>query len=91
MFKEDPDRCQYLTFDHPGFYFDLSKNWLTRETIGLLKDLADEVRLDEAKKAMFSGERINGTENRAVLHVALRNLSNRNIYVDDENVMSGFQ
>ncbi len=67
--------------------FDYSKNRITEETMLLLLDLAQQAKLDTAIDAMFSGAKINTTENRAVLHVALRNRSNRPILVDGEDVM----
>ncbi|HID33908.1 MAG TPA: glucose-6-phosphate isomerase, partial [Anaerolineae bacterium] len=74
-----------LRFD--DILFDYSKNRITEETMGLLCDLARQARLKEAVEAMFSGQKINVTEKRAVLHVALRNRSNRPIHVDGEDVM----
>ena len=67
--------------------FDYSKNRITQETMRLLFDLARQANLAGKIEAMFSGEKINTTENRAVLHVALRNRSNRPILVDGEDVM----
>ena len=66
---------------------DFSKNNLTQETLGLLRQLSEECGLVQAKKAMFDGEKINRTENRAVLHTALRNRSNTPVYVDGKDVM----
>ena len=87
LFHQDPKRIDYLSFEEGKFFFDFSKNHLTQETIGLFKKLASEVNLELAKKAMFEGEKINQTENRAVLHTALRNLDNNPIYLDGENIM----
>ncbi|OCG30771.1 glucose-6-phosphate isomerase [Gilliamella sp. Choc3-5] len=69
------------------FLVDLSKNRITQETLEILYKLADECDLSDAITAMYSGEKINRTEDRAVLHVALRNVSNTPIYVDGKNVM----
>ena len=66
---------------------DFSKNNLTQETLGLLRQLTEECGLTQAKEAMFNGEKINRTENRAVLHTALRNRSNTPVLVDGKNVM----
>ena len=87
LFKNDPDRLERLSFSIDDLFVDFSKNHVTLETIALFKKLAKEVGLDEAKEAMFTGEAINKTENRAVLHTALRNLTNSPIPVDGENVM----
>lgn len=69
------------------FLFDYSKNRITEETMQLLFDLAREKKLEEGRDKMFAGEHINFTEDRAVLHVALRNRSNAPIYVDGQDVM----
>lgn len=66
---------------------DYSKNLITQETLNLLNDLAKETALSDAIKAMFSGEKINKTEDRAVLHIALRNRTNKPIIVDGQDVM----
>src|SRR5690242_9372905 len=70
LFADDPQRGERLTVEDVGIYFDYSKNRITDETIGLLVDLAEEVNLRERIDAMFRGEKINITEQRAVLHVA---------------------
>ena len=71
-FAADADRVNKLSFDAGDLHFDLSKNLVTDETVKLLCDLAREVKLEERRNAMFSGEHINTTEDRAVLHTALR-------------------
>ncbi|WP_077598546.1 glucose-6-phosphate isomerase [Olsenella urininfantis] len=71
-FANDPQRVRKLSFDLSDLHFDLSKNLVTDETLGLLVDLAREVGLEERRDAMFAGEHINTTEDRAVLHTALR-------------------
>ena len=72
LFADDPSRAERMTHRLDDFLFDLSKNRATDETLTLLLDLAKARGLPEAIEAMFSAERINTTENRAVLHVALR-------------------
>src|SRR5438105_943383 len=72
LFAEDPERGQRLSLEAVGLYLDYSKNRVTDETIGLLVRLAEESDLRERTAAMFAGEKLNGTEGRSVLHVALR-------------------
>ncbi|XKM13392.1 glucose-6-phosphate isomerase [Orbaceae bacterium ac157xtp] len=88
LFANDAKRADKfsLTFDEQ-ILVDFSKNRITNETLQKLHALAKECGLSETIKAMFTGEKINETENRAVLHVALRNVSNTPIYVDGKNVM----
>lgn len=71
-FEADPQRAQKLSFKAADLHVDLSKNLITEETLGLLGELAEQVNLEVARDAMFAGERINVTEDRAVLHTALR-------------------
>ncbi|WP_085247089.1 glucose-6-phosphate isomerase [Gilliamella mensalis] len=88
ILKEESQRVEKLSISFEDqFLVDLSKNRVTQETLELLYKLADECDLTSAINAMYSGEKINRTENRAVLHVALRNVSNTPIYVDGKNVM----
>lgn len=88
ILKDEPNRVEKLSIHfEDDFLVDLSKNRLTQETLEVLYKLADECDLNGAIKAMYSGEKINRTENRAVLHIALRNVSNSPIYVDGKNVM----
>jgi glucose-6-phosphate isomerase len=87
LFADDPDRGRRLALDALGIYFDYSKNRITDETLKLLLDLAEESHVREHIDAMFRGERINTTENRAVLHVALRAPRGATITVDGENVV----
>ena len=87
LFAEDPDRAGRFTLQVGDLYLDYSKNRITTETVKLLIALARRRKLAEATDAMFSGEKINRTENRSVLHVALRNRSNLPILVDGQNVM----
>jgi glucose-6-phosphate isomerase len=87
LFKEDPERFEkfHILFDE--ILFDYSKNIITEETMKLLFELANECRLKDSIELMFTGDKINETEKRAVLHIALRNRTNTPIYVDGENVM----
>jgi len=87
LFADDPQRGQRLALEAAGIYFDYSKNRVTDETLRLLVRLAEESGLKSRVEAMFSGERINTTENRAVLHVALRAPKDASIVVDGENVV----
>ena len=72
LFAEDPGRGERFTAEGAGLYLDYSKHRITQETLRLLVQLADECALRERIEAMFTGEKINVTEGRAVLHVALR-------------------
>jgi glucose-6-phosphate isomerase len=87
LFAADPKRGQRMTVQAAGLFLDYSKNRITRETVKLLLKLADETGLRSRIKAMFSGEKINVTENRAVLHVALRAPKGARILVDGKNVV----
>src|SRR6185436_19277773 len=87
LFADDAGRGERLAVEAEGLYLDYSKNRVTDETIGLLLQLADERGVAERRDAMFAGEKINVTENRAVLHVALRAPADRKIVVDGENVV----
>ena len=87
LFEDDPKRGERLTVEAVGLYLDYSKNRVTEETLKLLLQLADESGLRERIDAMFRGDKINITENRAVLHVALRSPRSASILVDGENVV----
>ena len=87
LFADDPKRGERMTVEAAGLYLDYSKNRITDETLKLLLQLADESGLRERIDAMFRGEKINVTENRAVLHVALRAPRGASIVVDGENVV----
>jgi glucose-6-phosphate isomerase len=89
LFAEDPTRGERLAAEGAGIYLDYSKNLVTDETIRLLVHLAEECRLRERIEAMFRGEKINATEGRAVLHIALRAHRNEQIFVDGVDVMPG--
>lgn len=88
LFKQEQNRFNdySLSFENQ-ILVDFSKNKINQETLKLLRQLAKESALDEAINAMFTGEKINRTENRAVLHTALRNRSNTPVYVDGKDVM----
>ena len=87
LFASDPERFNRFHIQFKDILVDYSKNRITDETIKLLLDLADEAGVEKAVKNMFTGEKINETENRAVLHVALRNRKNSPIYVEGQDVM----
>lgn len=87
LFKNDPDRFSKFSVTHRDIVFDYSKNMITGQTIQLLIQLANECKLPDAINAMFNGEKINETENRAVLHTALRNLSEHPAYAEGKDVM----
>jgi glucose-6-phosphate isomerase len=86
LFSDDPKRGERMTAEAVGIYLDYSKNRITDETLKLLLQLADECGLQARIDAMFRGEKINITEDRAVLHVALRAPRGASIVVDGENV-----
>lgn len=83
LFAADPQRFQSYSQKFEDILFDYSKNLVNEETMFLLQALARECKLDEAIKAMFNGEKINATEQRAVLHIALRNLSGTSSFAAD--------
>jgi glucose-6-phosphate isomerase len=87
LFADDPSRGERLTVEAAGIYFDYSKNRVTDETLKLLVQLAEESGLRAHINAMFRGEKINVTEKRAVLHVALRAPRGESIVVDGQNVV----
>lgn len=87
LFEKDNNRASKFSIQLESLLFDYSKNRITEKTMAYLIDLAKSRGLEDKIKAMFSGERINITENRAVLHTALRNRANTPVYVDGENVM----
>ncbi|HEX3857097.1 MAG TPA: glucose-6-phosphate isomerase [Verrucomicrobiae bacterium] len=87
LFAADPKRGERMTAEATGLFLDYSKNRVTSETLKLLLKLADESGLKARIKAMFSGEKINVTENRAVLHIALRAPKSATILVDGKNVV----
>jgi glucose-6-phosphate isomerase len=87
LFAADPERGRRLTVEAEGLYLDYSKNRVTDETVPLLVALAEQSGLRERIDAMFAGEKINVTEDRAVLHVALRAPADATILVDGQNVV----
>jgi glucose-6-phosphate isomerase len=87
LFAEDPDRGTRFTAEAAGIFLDYSKNRITADTVRLLLALADECSLRDRIDAMFRGDRINTTENRPVLHVALRAPRDEHIYVDGHDVV----
>jgi glucose-6-phosphate isomerase len=87
LFVDDPQRGTRMTAEGAGLFLDYSKNRVTDETISLLVQLAQESGIPDRIEAMFRGEKINITENRAVLHVALRAPRDASITVDGENVV----
>src|SRR5215831_7105837 len=87
LFSADAKRFERFSLDLGDVLVDYSKNRVTEETMRLLFDLARQARVFEWRDRMFRGEKINRTEDRAVLHVALRNRSNRPILVDGKDVM----
>ena len=86
-FKNDPERFSKFSIKFGVILFDYSKNLIDEQTLSLLLDLAKECQLSSGIEAMFSGDVINETEGRAVLHTALRNQTGRAVMVDGENVM----
>jgi glucose-6-phosphate isomerase len=87
FFSEDPDRGERLIAEGSGLFLDYSKNRVTDETLRLLTELADECGVAEHRDAMFAGEHINVSEDRPVLHVALRMPKDRSLIVDGEDVV----
>ncbi|SHN39496.1 glucose-6-phosphate isomerase [Chitinophaga sp. CF418] len=91
LFAEDADRFKKFTLSFEDILFDYSKNIITEETLSYLLQLAKESGVEEGIKAMFSAEKINATENRAVLHTALRNFSGNPVVLDGKDVMPEVQ
>lgn len=87
LFDQDPERGEKYVIDAEGLYLDYSKNHVTDETVHNTIELAKARNLRQQIDAMFSGEKINTTEKRAVLHVALRSPRNASIKVDGHNVI----
>lgn len=86
LFQYNPNRFNEFSIQTDSYLFDFSKNLIDSKTLDLLLDLAEEVKLKEAIEKMFSGDKINETEGRAVLHTALRDFSNKEILVDGQNI-----
>ncbi len=91
LFRNDPNRFARFSSCAEDLVFDFSKNIITDETMQLLVSLAKECNVPAAIASMFAGEKINHTENRAVLHTALRNFSGKTVTIDGEDVMPGIQ
>ncbi|RYY70731.1 MAG: glucose-6-phosphate isomerase [Chitinophagaceae bacterium] len=91
LFSTDEKRFEKFSLHAGDIYFDYSKNIITEETLKLLLQLAEECKLKEAIEAMFTGEKINATEDRAVLHTALRNFSGEPLMVDGQDIMPGIK
>jgi glucose-6-phosphate isomerase len=89
LFKADPGRFERYSITLDDFLLDYSKNLINEETLALLRQLASDANVPAWTEAMFNGEKINFTENRAVLHVALRNRPDRPILVDGKDIMPG--
>jgi glucose-6-phosphate isomerase len=88
LFREEPDRGEHLTLERVGVYLDYSKNRITRDTLALLVELAEESGLRERIEAMFAGEPINVSEHRSVLHIALRAPRKASIRVGGRDVVA---
>ena len=86
LFQYNPNRFNEFSVQTDSYLFDFSKNLIDSKTLDLLLNLAEEVKLKEAIEKMFSGDKINETEGRAVLHTALRDFSDKQILVDGDNV-----
>jgi glucose-6-phosphate isomerase len=91
LFKDNPARFEQYSISFEDILFDYSKNIVDAKTLSLLFSLAGECHLKDAIAAMFNGERINQSEDRAVLHTALRNFSGKPVIADGEDVMPGVQ
>ncbi len=91
LFKEDDDRFNKFSLSVPDILFDFSKNIITDKTMELLLQLAEECKLKEAIEAMFNADKINETEDRAVLHTALRNFSAKPVMLDGKDIMPDVQ
>jgi glucose-6-phosphate isomerase len=88
LFAEDPGRGERLSAEGAGLYLDYSKNLVTDETLRLLVQLAEESGVPQRRDAMFAGDRINVSENRSVLHVALRMPRHSSLVVDGVDVVA---
>lgn len=87
MFEKSPERVEHFSINLDSMLLDYSKNRIDEKTMKYLLNLAEEAKLKEKIEAMFEGKKINVTENRPVLHTALRNRANTPVYVDGKNVM----
>lgn len=91
LFFNDAERFSRFSIQMDDLLFDYSKNIITENTLEILLELANDCKLKDAIEAMFNGEKINGTENRAVLHTALRNFSGKPVLTDAVDVMPGIK
>ena len=91
LFKYNPERFNQFSVKRKDYLFDYSKNLIDEKTFELLQNLAEECDLKSAIKSMFSGDKINETEGRSVLHTALRDFSDKEILVDGENIKPGIK
>jgi glucose-6-phosphate isomerase len=91
LFKDDPERAERFTLSAGDVHADFSRNRITGETLDLLLKLARRKGVEEEIRRMFAGEKINRTENRAVLHVALRNLGQQPVFCEGADVMPGIR
>ncbi len=89
LFDEDPNRFNEFSLKFNNFLLDFSKNRITKTTMTLLYNLAEQAGVKDWAERMFSGEAINHTENRSVLHTALRNRDNKPVYVNGKDIMPG--
>src|ERR1700742_392764 len=87
LFADEPNRFDHHSLRLDDILFDYSKNIFTHKTLDLLRKLAEESKVKDAIEAMFTGEKINMTENRSVLHTALRNFSGKPVLSDGKDVM----
>ncbi len=87
LFIKDPKRFNKYSVNACDILLDYSKNWISKETLRLYQKFLKQIDFDTQKEKMFTGEKINTTENRAVLHTALRNSSDKSIFVDGKNVL----
>lgn len=87
LFKKETKRFEKMSIKFDDILFDYSKNLVTEKTLDMLLQLADECKVKVAQEAMFAGEHINETENRAVMHTALRSFANQPIMIDGADIM----
>ena len=90
LFAEDENRFNKFSISFGDILFDYSKNIITQKTLQLLLQLADDCKVKESIDKMFSGDKINETENRSVLHTALRNFSGQPVLSDGNDVIGNF-
>jgi len=91
LFNADPHRFNNFSIKLAPFLLDYSKNLITNETMSLLTELAKASKIEEWRKKMFTGEKINSTEDRAVLHTALRNRTSSSLYIEGKNISDEVQ